>query len=80
MIKDIKRTEKAMDLADQQNTLTFVVDMKATKPEIKQYVEKTFNVEVQSVRTLINFKGEKIAYVRLKSKYNAQEILDNLTE
>ncbi|NPA22270.1 MAG: 50S ribosomal protein L23 [Candidatus Micrarchaeota archaeon] len=80
MIKDVKRTEKAMDLAEQQNVLTLVVDLKATKPEIKSYVEKTFNVKVASVRTLINFKGEKIAYVKLAKEHNAQEILDNLTE
>ena len=80
MIRDVKRTEKAMDLADQQNTLTLVVDLKATKPEIKEQVEKMFNVKVAHVRTHINFKGEKIAYVKLTKEHNAQEILDSLTE
>lgn len=78
MIVSILRTEKAMnDLMN--NKLYFIVDLKATKPEIKEFVEKNFNVKVESVRTHINMRGEKIAIVKLTKEYNANEILDRIT-
>ncbi|MEM0382766.1 MAG: 50S ribosomal protein L23 [Candidatus Anstonellales archaeon] len=78
MIIAILRTEKAMnDLMN--NKLYFIVDLKATKPQIREFVEKNFNVKVESVRTHINMRGEKIAIVKLAKDYNANEILDKIT-
>jgi large subunit ribosomal protein L23 len=51
-------TEKTSDLAQNKNTITFSVDVKANKTEIKQAVEKIFNVKVESVNT-INVKPRK---------------------
>ncbi len=45
-------TEKAYDLQESRNTLTFVVDKKANKIEIKQAVEDFYNVKVERVNTL----------------------------
>jgi large subunit ribosomal protein L23 len=77
-------TEKALvakeESADGRQLLTFRVDRDATKPEIKAAVEKIFNVQVDSVRT-INYQGKmarrgrfegrkpswKKAYVTLKA-------------
>lgn len=50
-------TEKSSDLA-QNNVITFSVDVHANKTEIKQAVEKIFNVQVESVNT-INVKPKK---------------------
>ncbi|MEM0356641.1 MAG: 50S ribosomal protein L23 [Candidatus Anstonellales archaeon] len=78
MIIAILRTEKAMnDLMN--NKLYFIVDLRATKPQIREFVEKNFNVKVESVRTHINMRGEKIAIVKLAKDYNANEILDKIT-
>ena len=41
----------------------FVVDKKATKPEIKKAVEKIFDVKVQNVR-IVNNKPKKKRYGR----------------
>ena len=46
-------TEKATMLADDQNVYTFEVDLRATKPMIKDAVEAIFDVEVLKVRTAI---------------------------
>ncbi len=46
-------TEKALRLRDEQRTYVFEVDLKATKVDIKQAVEKLFGVKVEKVRTLI---------------------------
>jgi large subunit ribosomal protein L23 len=55
-------TEKALiakeESQDGRQLLTFRVDKNATKPEIKNAVEKIFDVEVDSVRT-INYMGKK---------------------
>ena len=44
-------TEKSMQQKDDLNTVTFQVATNANKVEIRQAVEKVFNVKVSSVRT-----------------------------
>ena len=48
-------TEKSASLSENGNIVTFSVDPKANKTQIKQAVEKIFNVKVESVNT-INIK------------------------
>ena len=45
-------TEKTADLAQNKNTITFSVDVKANKTQIKQAIEKIFDVKVESVNTI----------------------------
>ncbi len=45
-------TEKTAALKQENNTIVFSVDPKANKTQIKQAVEKIFNVKVESVNTL----------------------------
>ena len=45
-------TEKSSDLAQNKNTITFSVDVKANKTQIKQAIEKIFNVKVESVNII----------------------------
>ena len=51
IIKGPIMTEKSNDLA-QKNIVTLSVDSKANKIQIKQAVEKVFNVKVESVNTV----------------------------
>lgn len=67
-------TEKAVSLIEKENKLTFIVDRRATKQDIKRAVEEIYKVKVEKVNTLITMKGEKKAYVKLKPEYNASEI------
>ena len=53
-------TEKAT-LASEHNKVMFKVASKATKPQIKEAVEKLFDVKVKSVNTLIR-KGKVKAF------------------
>lgn len=50
-------TEKTSELAS-NNVITFSVDVKASKTQIKQAIEKIFDVKVESVNT-INVKPKK---------------------
>jgi len=71
-------TEKAVSLIERENKLTFIVDRRATKQDIKRAVEEMFNVKVEKVNTLITMRGEKKAYVKLKPEYDASEIAARL--
>ena len=52
IIKGTIITEKSADLAQNANTYTFSVDVKANKVQIKQAVEEIFKVKVASVNTV----------------------------
>ncbi len=71
-------TEKVTGMIDSNNTLEFIVDMTAKKPEIKKAVEDQFKVEVLSVRTMITSRGEKKAVVRLAGENTANDIATRL--
>lgn len=62
-------TEKSSDLAQNQNTITFSVACDANKTQIKQAVEKVFNVKVESVNT-VNVKPKKKRVGRYTGKTN----------
>ena len=51
-------TEKSSDLAQKENTYVFSVSVKANKTEIKEAIEKLFNVTVESVNT-VNVRPRK---------------------
>ena len=52
IIKEPIVTEKTATLAKDKNTIVFSVDPKAKKTQIKQAVEKVFDVKVESVNTV----------------------------
>lgn len=61
-------TEKSSELAA-NNVITFSVDVNANKIQIKQAIEKIFDVEVESVNT-INVKPKKKRVGRYVGKTN----------
>lgn len=61
-------TEKSSSLAA-NNVITFSVDIRANKTQIKQAIEKIFDVEVESVNT-INVKPKKKRVGRYVGKTN----------
>jgi len=50
-------SEKSTRVAEKQNQAVFKVALNADKPEIKEAIEKLFNVKVTAVRTLV-MKGK----------------------
>lgn len=59
-------TEKATNLTE-QNKVVFRVAPKATKPQIKEAVEKLFDVKVTGVNTLVT-KGKKKIFRGLRGQ------------
>ncbi len=70
IIKSPIVTEKSSDLAQNKNTITFSVDPKANKVQIKQAIESIFNVKVESINTInVRPKRKKVGkYVGQTSK------------
>ena len=71
-------TEKAMNEMDFQNKLQFIVDIDATKPEIRDAVEERYDVAVDNVNTQITMKGNKKATVTLGEDDDAQEVASRI--
>jgi large subunit ribosomal protein L23 len=84
-------TEKSTKLRDASNVIAFEVDPKANKIQVKDAVEKLFNVKVEEVR-LFNVRGKmkrmgrfegkrrdwRKAYVRLKSGEKAPDFIEGV--
>ena len=67
-------TEKTMNLIDENNEITFIVRRSANKKQIKRAFEDLFEEKVEKVNTLINTKGEKVAYIKLVEEEMAEEL------
>ncbi|XP_038289049.1 60S ribosomal protein L23a-like, partial [Canis lupus familiaris] len=74
IIKFPLTTESAMKKIEDNNTVVFIVDVKANKHQIKQAVKKLYDIDVAKVNTLIRPDGEKKAYVRLAPDYDALDV------
>ena len=63
---------------ESENKLMFVVDLKATKPDIKKAIETLFKAKVTNVNTFITTKMEKRAYVQFSKETPAIDIATTL--
>ena len=61
-------TEKLTDQGEKLNRYGFIVDRKANKLQIKEAIEKMYNVSVADINT-VNYHGKK------KSRYTKSGIL-----
>ena len=70
-------TEKAVMKIEAENVLTFEVDNRKTKDEIKKEIEEMFNIKIDKIRTQIR-GNKKIVYVKLNPKYLAIDVATKL--
>lgn len=78
IIKYPVSTEKAVRLMESDNKLTFIVNLKATKKNIKDALKKGFDIDVKIVRTFITPEGKKKAYVTLPKDKPAIDVATQL--
>lgn len=78
VIKYPLATEKAVRLMESENKLTLVVDKTAKKSDIKESVEKLFNVKVMKVTTLHTPDNKKKAYLLLSPETPAIDVATRL--
>ncbi len=69
-------TEKAYLLAEKYNYIVIKTYRGVNKKQIKEFIEKSYNVKVVKVNTLIDRDGYKKAYVKLAPEYRALDIME----
>ena len=72
-------TEKAT-VASEQNKVVFKVLSKATKPQIKDAIEKLFDVKVKSVNTLVRKGKTKVFRGQFGSQSDTKRAIVTLEE
>lgn len=78
IIKYAMATEQSMRLMESENKMAFIVDIKSTKPMIKDAIEKEYEVKVVNVNTLITRQGKKKAYIRFGEDTPAIDVATKL--
>ena len=71
-------SEKAVNMIEGQNKLTFITDKRATKPSIKEVIERVYGVKVDSVNIVNDMKGRKKAIVKINKAFKAEEVATRL--
>lgn len=71
-------TEKAMNDMDFENKLQFIVDLDATKPQIREAISEQYDIEIVKVNTQVTMNGTKKATVRLSEDDDAQEVASRI--
>ncbi|MEM2688951.1 MAG: 50S ribosomal protein L23 [Candidatus Bathyarchaeia archaeon] len=67
-------TESASLMVEKENKLVFIVNLKATKADVKRAVEQLYEVEVEKVNIMVTPDGRKKAFVKLSPEYKASDV------
>ena len=78
IIKGPVTSDKASSKIENENTLVFWVDLRATKTEIASAVQRLYHVKPVKVSTLISSKCLKKAYVRLPEDVEAINLANEI--
>lgn len=78
VIKYPLTTESAMKMIEDDNTIVFIVDVRANKPKIKAAVSKIYDIQAAKVNTLVRPDGQKKAYVRLTADNDALDVASRI--
>jgi large subunit ribosomal protein L23 len=67
-------TEAASLMVEKENKLVFIINMKATKSDVKKAVEELYEVKVDKITLLITPQGQKKTFVKLHPDYKATDV------
>lgn len=67
-------SEDAVTLLEAENKITFIVDIRSDKHDVKRAIQELYEVRVEQVRTLITPEGEKKAFVKLSPEFKAADL------
>ena len=71
-------TDASMKNIEKANVLTFMVDTRATKDQIKQAVKALYDVKIVKVNTLITKTGKKKAYCKVDAATSALTVANRI--
>ena len=78
VIKYPLTTESAMKKIEDHTPLVFIVDVRATKKQIKDAVARLYDIQTKKINTLIRPDGQKKAYVRLQPDFDALDVANKI--
>merc|ERR1712151_19266 len=78
IIKFPLATESAMKKIAENNTLVFIVDVRANKYQIAEAVQSMYDIESMKINPLIRPDGNKKAFVRLSGDIEALEVANKI--
>ena len=67
-------SEDSVTLIEAENKITFIVNLKAGKNDVKRAVQELYEVQVADVNTLITADGRKKAFVKLMPEFKAADL------
>jgi len=67
-------TEVTSRILETENKLVFIVNIMATKMDVKRAVEELYEVVVEKVNFTVTPRGEKKAFVKLHPDYKAVDV------
>jgi len=67
-------TEVASRLLESENKLVLMVNIRATKEDVRRAVEELYDVRVEKINALITPRGEKKAFVKLHPDNKAVDV------
>jgi large subunit ribosomal protein L23 len=67
-------TESASLMVEKENKLVFIVNLSASKTDVRKAVEELYEVRVADVNTQITHQGQKKAFVKLHPDYKAADV------
>jgi len=67
-------SEDSVTLLEAENKITFIVDTRSDKHDVKRAVEQLYEVRVEHVNTLVTPEGDKKAFVRLTPDFKAADL------
>ena len=67
-------SEDDVTLLEAENKITFIVDLRSDKHDIKRAIQELYEGRVEAVRTLITAEGDKKAFVKLTPDFKASDL------
>ena len=67
-------SEDSVKLIETENKITFIIDARANKNDVRRAVEELYEVDVLKVHTLTAPDGRKKAYVKLSQESRASDL------
>ncbi|MGC8568167.1 MAG: 50S ribosomal protein L23 [Candidatus Micrarchaeia archaeon] len=74
ILKHPVSTEKAIGMIDKDNVITYIVDFRASKNEIRKEFERLFGVKVSTINAANTQKNTKKVFIKLAPGYKASDV------
>lgn len=71
-------TEKAVNMIDAENKITFIVANNTDKRKVKEIIQRIYGVKIAKINMVRDMKGRKKAIVKLAKEFKANDLATKL--